>query len=135
VGLDLEIESKRNKRSSCSTRARRIDSIRERQDGFCVCPVVPLHMCTPVSDQGPNSFLGDLCKLVITHALKLMCEVVSTAYLLGNPFAARAFLSHVSLIGILSPFSCCLAAPFRLMRCFCLPYFFNFHVLGSWVQP
>jgi hypothetical protein len=34
--------------------------------------MVPLHMCMPVSDQGPNSFLGDLCKLVITHSLKLV---------------------------------------------------------------
>jgi hypothetical protein len=57
---------------------RRIYSIRERQDGFCVCPMVPLHMCTPVSDQRPNSFLGDLCKSVITHALELIYEVVST---------------------------------------------------------
>jgi hypothetical protein len=79
--------------------ARRLYSIRERQDGFCVCPMVPLHMCTPVSDQSPNSFLGDLRKSVITHALKPIYKVVSTIYLPGNPLAARAFSFHISLIG------------------------------------
>jgi hypothetical protein len=79
--------------------ARRIDSIRERQDGFCVGPMVPLHMCTPVSDQGPNSFLGDLRKSVMTLALKPIHEAVSTIDLPGNPLAARAFSFHISLIG------------------------------------
>jgi hypothetical protein len=58
--------------------------------------MVPLHMCMPVSDQGPNSFLGDLCKSVITHALKLVDEAVSTIDLPGNPLAARAFSFHLA---------------------------------------
>lgn len=59
-----------------------------------VCPMVPLHMCAPVPDQGSNTFLGDLCKPVITRALKLIDEAVSTIDLPGNPLAARAFPFH-----------------------------------------
>jgi hypothetical protein len=75
-----------------------MESIRERQDGLRVGPMVPLHVCMPASDQEPNSFLGDLCKLGIAPALKLIGEVVPAADLLGNPFTARASLYHVSLI-------------------------------------
>src|ERR1039458_9032780 len=94
--LDIALEQ-----TTCCFREniRRIDSVRERQDGFCVCPMVPLHMCAPVSDQGPNSFLDDLCKSVITHALKLVYEAVSMIDLPGNPLAAQAFSFHISLIG------------------------------------
>jgi hypothetical protein len=65
----------------CSALTRRSWSVRERQDRFCICPMVPLYMRTPVSDQGSNSFLGDLRKSVITHALELIYEAVSTIYL------------------------------------------------------
>ena len=61
--------------------------------------MVPPNMCAPVSDQGPDSFLGDLCKSVITHALKLVYEAVSMIDLPGNPLAAQAFSFHISLIG------------------------------------